>query len=199
FDHGKLNFKPPSGGGALDWHQDYAFYPHTNQDMLAIGIMIEDCTPENGPLMVIPGSHRGRGGIGGGPIYDHHQGEMFVGGVPSRALGGLDAAAVALTAPAGSVSIHHTATLHASTANRSESNRPLLLYNYFAADAYPVFYQPDWSSWTGRLLRGEEVTVPRYDPLPCKVPQPVVRAASESLTGSIFDVQQGLEGGAVLT
>ncbi|MEM0945316.1 MAG: phytanoyl-CoA dioxygenase family protein, partial [Pseudomonadota bacterium] len=168
FDHGKLNFKPPSGGGALDWHQDYAFYPHTNQDMLAIGIMIEDCTPENGPLMVIPGSHRGGGGIGGGPIYDHHQGEMFVGGVPSRALGGLDADAVALTAPAGSVSIHHTATLHASTANRSESNRPLLLYNYFAADAYPVFYQPDWSSWTGRLLRGEEVSVPRYDPLPCK-------------------------------
>ncbi len=22
FDHGKLNVKPPSGGGALDWHQD---------------------------------------------------------------------------------------------------------------------------------------------------------------------------------
>ena len=47
FDHGKLNFKPPSGGGALDWHQDYPFYPNTNTDMLAVGIMIEDCTPEN--------------------------------------------------------------------------------------------------------------------------------------------------------
>ncbi|MEM7508978.1 MAG: phytanoyl-CoA dioxygenase family protein [Pseudomonadota bacterium] len=199
FDHGKLNFKPPSGGGALDWHQDYAFYPQTNQDMLAVGIMIEDCTEENGPLMVIPGSHRGTGGIDGGPIYDHHQAGMFVGGVPASALDGLDAQAVALTAPAGSISIHHAATLHASTANRGRTNRPLLLYNYFANDAFPVHYTYDWQAFNTRILRGAEVSQPRYDPLPCKIPQPVPKAADDSLTGSIFAVQQGLEGGAVLT
>lgn len=199
FDHGKLNFKPPSGGGALDWHQDYAFYPQTNQDMLAVGIMIEDCTEENGPLMVVPGSHRGTGGIGGGPIYDHHQTGMFVGGVRSAALNGLDADAVALMAPAGSISIHHAATLHASTANRGRTNRPLLLYNYFANDAFPVHYTHDWQAFNARILRGEAVFQPRYDPLPCKIPQPVPKAADDSLTGSIFAVQQGLEGGAVLT
>ncbi|MEM9043783.1 MAG: phytanoyl-CoA dioxygenase family protein [Pseudomonadota bacterium] len=199
FDHGKLNFKPPSGGGALDWHQDYAFYPYTNQDMLAVGIMIEDCTEENGPLMVIPGSHRNKQGIDGGPIFDHHQNGVFVGGVKSHAMGGLDETAVALTAPAGSISIHHTATFHASTANRGTKNRPLLLYNYFAADAFPVYYNYDWSAFNARLLRGEVVHAPRYDPLPCKVPQPLPQAAADSLSGSIYDAQAQLEGGAILS
>jgi hypothetical protein len=36
-DHGKLNFKPPAGRGAVEWHQDWAFYPHTNDDILAAG------------------------------------------------------------------------------------------------------------------------------------------------------------------
>ena len=51
----KLNTKAP--GQAVEWHQDWAFYPHTNDDLLAFGIMLEDVTPDNGPLMVIPGSH----------------------------------------------------------------------------------------------------------------------------------------------
>ena len=64
FDHSKLNFKPAGGNAKIEWHQDWAFYPHTNDDLLAVGVMIEDCTPENGPLMVIPGSHKGE-------VYDH--------------------------------------------------------------------------------------------------------------------------------
>lgn len=191
FDHGKLNFKPPSGGGALDWHQDYAFYPNTNTDMLAVGIMIEDCTPQNGPLMVIPGSHRG-------PVFDHHQSGVFVGGVPSDILGGLDAKAVALTAPAGSISIHHTLTLHASTANRGTANRPLLLNNYFATDAFPVFAAYDWEPFNARILRGETVYAPRYAPAVCKMPVPTPVPREQYATGSIFDLQKGLEGGAIM-
>lgn len=34
----KLNTKAPGGGAAVEWHQDWAFYPHTNDDMLAIGV-----------------------------------------------------------------------------------------------------------------------------------------------------------------
>ena len=61
FDHSKLNFKPSGGKAAIQWHQDWAFYPHTNDSLLAVGVMIEDCTAENGPLMVIPESHKGPG------------------------------------------------------------------------------------------------------------------------------------------
>ena len=60
YQTGKLNMKAAGYGAAVEWHQDWAFYPHTNDDLLAIGIYLDDCGPDNGPLMVIPGSHRGR-------------------------------------------------------------------------------------------------------------------------------------------
>ena len=55
----KLNTKAPGGGAAVEWHQDWAFYPHTNDDLLAIGLILADVDEANGPLMVIPGSHKG--------------------------------------------------------------------------------------------------------------------------------------------
>lgn len=192
FDHGKLNFKPPAGSGALDWHQDFAFYPQTNDDMLAVGVLIEDCGPENGPLMVIPGSHKK-------PMWDHHQGGVFVGGVKAADLGAEVEKAVALTAPAGSITIHHCRTLHGSTENRGRTNRPLMLFNYFAADAFPIFHGYDWDEFNGRLLRGAVVTVPRVVPLACKVPYPAPKPSGRYSTGSIYDLQEELVGGAILT
>ena len=55
--HGsKLNMKAARYGSPVEWHQDWAFYPHTNDDILAVGVMLDDCDVENGPLMVVPGS-----------------------------------------------------------------------------------------------------------------------------------------------
>src|SRR5438552_9120209 len=56
----KLNMKAAHYGSPVEWHQDWAFYPHTNDDILAIGVMLDDMDLENGPLMVVPGSHRAR-------------------------------------------------------------------------------------------------------------------------------------------
>ena len=36
----KLNMKSAGYGAAVEWHQDYAFYPHTNDDILAIGVVL---------------------------------------------------------------------------------------------------------------------------------------------------------------
>ncbi len=53
--HGsKINLKSPRYGSPVEWHQDWAFYPHTNDDLLAVGIMLDDCTSDNGPLLVVP-------------------------------------------------------------------------------------------------------------------------------------------------
>ena len=79
FDISKLNLKAAGFGSPVEWHQDWAFYPHTNDDLAAVGIMIDDFTPDNGSMLVIPGSHTG-------PIYDHHAKGHFVGGIdPSPA------------------------------------------------------------------------------------------------------------------
>src|SRR3546814_4689840 len=45
----KLNMKSAGYGAAVEWHQDWAFYPHTNDDILAVGVIIDDMSEENGP------------------------------------------------------------------------------------------------------------------------------------------------------
>ena len=47
FHNNKLNMKNPSHGAAVEWHQDWAFYPHTNDDLLEVGIALDDMTEEN--------------------------------------------------------------------------------------------------------------------------------------------------------
>ena len=113
--HGsKINIKAPQGGAAVEWHQDWAFYPHTNDDVLAVGVMLDDCMMENGPLMILPGTHTG-------PVYDHHFDGYFAGAMDPTRYGLDPSKAVALTAPAGSMSFHHARVLHASAQNTSNA------------------------------------------------------------------------------
>ena len=186
FDHGKLNFKPPSGGAAVEWHQDWAFYPQTNDDMLAVGVMIEDCTLENGPLMVLPGSHKG-------PIYDHHTNGQFTGGINASHLRSELDKAVPVIAPAGSISIHHVRCLHGSTANQGAHNRPLLLFNYVAVDAFPIFHSYDWEAFNARILRGAPTFTPRLEAVPVRIHEPTVKT-DKYTTRSLFDLQKDMEG-----
>src|ERR1700733_8321326 len=41
YDTGKLNLKSAGYGAPIEWHQDWAFYPHTNDDLAAVGIMLD--------------------------------------------------------------------------------------------------------------------------------------------------------------
>ena len=176
FDHSKLNFKPPDGKAKIEWHQDWAFYPHTNDNLLAVGIMIEDCNIENGPLMVLPKSHKG-------PIYNHHKEGVFCGAVETNCIKNVSDA-IALTAPAGSISIHHVRTLHASAENYSASDRPLLLFSYSAVDAFPVFSSFALEEYDRKIIRGKPTVIPRSDNIPMRLPLPRKVGAS-----SIFDDQ----------
>ena len=59
FHHSKLNFKWAEGGEEVKWHQDIQYWPHTNYSPLTIGTYLHDVGPDQGPLGVIPGSHKG--------------------------------------------------------------------------------------------------------------------------------------------
>ena len=64
--HGsKLNMKSARYGSPVEWHQDWAFYPHTNDDILAIGVLLDDTDISNGPMLVSPGTHTGE-------VWNHH-------------------------------------------------------------------------------------------------------------------------------
>src|SRR5579864_1864312 len=44
---GKLIMKPAHHGAPIEWHQDWAGYPHTNDDLLSIGVPLDDVGLEN--------------------------------------------------------------------------------------------------------------------------------------------------------
>lgn len=173
----KLNLKSPEYGSPVEWHQDWAFYPHTNDDVLAVGIAIDDMMLENGCLMVAPGSHRST-------LHDHHQDGYFVGAVASD---GLPDEAVPIELGAGDISIHHARLLHGSAPNTSDRPRRFLLFEYAAADAWPLVGFSDWQEFNRRLLCGEPTLAPRLAPVPVRIPLP-----THPRGGSIYEVQSTL-------
>src|SRR5262249_34704295 len=56
--HTKLHNKPPSVGSPFPMHQDYPFFPHGGDSMMAAIVHVDDATVENGCLCVVPGSHK---------------------------------------------------------------------------------------------------------------------------------------------
>ena len=175
----KLNMKSPEFGSPVEWHQDWAFYPHTNDDLLAVGVCMDDMMLINGCLLVIPGSHKG-------PIYSHHEDGHFVGAV-SEDIPNADKA-VPLEVKAGGITIHHARTLHASALNKSAHPRRLLLFQYCAVDAWPIGGAGEWDKFNDNILRGEPINRPRLADVPVLMPLP------PSLKGgSIYETQTVLK------
>jgi ectoine hydroxylase-related dioxygenase (phytanoyl-CoA dioxygenase family) len=156
FHHSKLNLKSGHIGAPVEVHQDAAFYPHSNDDVLAVGLLLDDATAENGAMAVLPGSHRG-------PIYSHFDAHgRFVGCVQAADLARLDRrGAVLLDLPAGSIHIHHYRLVHWSAPNTSPGDRRLLINSYAAADAVNLAPDLTGSPMYGRLVRGTWPTVAR--------------------------------------
>ena len=178
--HTKINAKHPGGSGHVEWHADWGYYPHTNDDLLEIIIALDPSTEASGCLKVLPGSHRG-------PALDHTENGRFVGAVP---VGSFDPQhAVSIELEPGDISIHHVRLLHGSGPNRSRHQRRLLLQGYAAADAWPLMaqHQPsDWPAWDERILRGRPSVEARMTPCPVKVPLPAAPALG------LFEIQRGL-------
>ncbi|MEO6434230.1 MAG: phytanoyl-CoA dioxygenase family protein [Tepidisphaeraceae bacterium] len=55
--HSKLNMKPAKVGSAVEWHQDMAYFPRTNDDLVTTLVYLDDATEENGCLQVLPRHH----------------------------------------------------------------------------------------------------------------------------------------------
>ena len=181
----KLNMKSAGFGAAVEWHQDFAFYPHTNDDVLAVGVLIDDMAEENGPLMVFPGTQKG-------PILEHHSDGVFIGAVDLAANGFSLDDATRLMGPAGSISIHHGRVLHGSALNASDRDRRMLFFEIMAADAFPVMGSMTTfdgiEDYDRRMLCGDPTLEPRLEPVPVRVPLPLPAKA-----GSIYEVQGGLK------
>jgi len=180
----KLNLKSAGYGAPVEWHQDWAYYPYTNQDVLALGVLLDDFTEDNGAMMVVPGSHQG-------PIHDHHSNGRFCGAMDPAVTGFDFGKAVKLIAPAGSVTLHHARTVHGSAPNTSGASRNFLLYEAMAADAWPLAgtFAPftDLEEFNSRILCGEPTLQPRLEAVPVRIPLPKPLDPS-----SLYQAQKGL-------
>lgn len=180
--HGnKLNMKSAEYGSPVQWHQDFAFYPHTNDDLLAVGMALDDCLVENGCMLMVPGSHRW-------PVLDHHQEGYFVGAIDADRLGVDLGAAVPVPVHSGGITLHHCRTLHGSAANTSPYPRRLFLLEMAAVDAWPCRGVTDMEEFNGRIWRGEPTSSYRVKEMDIRVPLP-----RHEREGSIYEIQTPLK------
>ena len=182
FDTAKLNLKSANYGAAVEWHQDWAFYPHTNDDLAAVGVMMDDMELANGPLLIVPGTHTG-------PVFDHHADGRFCGAMDPGACDLDFSRAIPLTGPAGSITVHHVRAVHGSAVNTSNKDRRLLLFQFRAADAWPLMLPPkDLAAYDALMVSGASSITPRVAPVPVRLPLPPA-----DLQGSIYENQKALK------
>jgi ectoine hydroxylase-related dioxygenase (phytanoyl-CoA dioxygenase family) len=169
--HCKLNWKPPAiGAGAVEWHQDFPFFPHSNYDLLACMFLLDDATPENGCMRIIPGSHQR------GPVDHYEPGGRFTGRCTNPADYERDVRegnVVDLVVPAGSMTVHHCCTIHASYPNRSTTPRRGLVYQIAAGDAIQL---------GGNLHKVWGIFLQGQDPLQARFPDGTVHRLPAPLT-----------------
>jgi len=130
-----VNNKAPFNGDMWYWHQDYPTYRADDHiaecRMVNALIFLDEVTQFNGPLMVVPGSHRMESewpdeSTQGTSYKIRYSGTGVIEAEVQR--GGI----VAPTGPAGSVIFMHPNVLHASGSNLSPWRRRVISLTYNA-------------------------------------------------------------------
>ena len=178
--HCKINLKLPGTHTEVRYHQDFAYTPHTNDDVVTALLMLDHMTTENGCLMVVPGSHRG-------PVYSLFDGERFRGFIAPDEERTLREREELILGRAGSVCLMHTRLAHGSEPNRSASPRGLYICVYSAADAFPIARNPMPNRNEGMIVRGRPTRRARLSEATIELPEQPVRA-------SFFTVQEEASG-----
>jgi phytanoyl-CoA hydroxylase len=119
----KVVFKDHAVDYESPWHQDWAYWGGSHK--ISVWIALDEATPENGCLRILPGSHRA-------PVeHDQARNVPGFGNRLDPAVRGLDMSrAVTLPAKPGTAIFFHDLTLHASLPNRSGKDRRALIVTY---------------------------------------------------------------------
>ena len=164
FHHSKINAKLPNTSTTVKWHQDFPFTPHTNDDMLTALLMIGEVTMENGPLLVVPGSHKE-------DLFSHWENGKFVGKVSDDIESEKCQQFVPCIGKPGSICFMHSRLLHSSGPNKSDLPRYLFISVYKAEDAHALSPNPLPSKHEGALVKGAISGNVRLTPNPVQLPE----------------------------
>ena len=164
--HSKLNMKPAGVGSPVGWHQDLAYFPHTNDDLVSTLVYLDEATEENGCLQVLPRHHH--------HFFDHTAADgTFAGMITEDLSKNRFGRPVPLAAPAGSVIFMHCVLPHSSLPNRSSHPRRTLILEYRAADSLPLYFGPmtRLTEQMARPMRGKPARFARFGSLAPLLPQ----------------------------
>lgn len=162
--HTKINSKLPGARTTVKWHQDFPFTPHSNDDLVTALLMVDEVTERNGPLKVLPGSHRGS-------IHSIWHDGKFTGAVEEAIAEECERDSVLSIGSAGSVCLMHTRLLHGSSPNQSDKPRTLAISVYSAEDAIAYSPSPMPTKFEGLMVRGSRTNSMRSIGYEISLPQ----------------------------
>lgn len=147
--------------GFFSWHQDVAYYGIEPSDAHVAWIALDNSDSENGCLRLIPRSHEG-------PVILHNstsqEGNFLRVGqeIPRNLINESDA--INIEQKAGTMSVHHAKTFHASNPNTSDRRRCGLIASFISPHIkqgrlymkQKVSSDYNWKPFTTVLVRGED-------------------------------------------
>ena len=155
----RMNYKPGFRGKEFYWHSDFETW-HVEDGMprmraLSMTVLLTENTPYNGPLMLMPGSHRHYVTCVGETPANHYRKSLKKQeyGVPNDELLtrlASDGGIVAPTGPAGTVIVFDCNTMHGSSSNITPFPRSnaFIVYNALSnrleAPFGPAVPRPDF-------------------------------------------------------
>ncbi|MGN9843293.1 phytanoyl-CoA dioxygenase family protein [Nonomuraea sp. H19] len=149
--------KPPFSGKPVLWHQDGAYWPLEPMRVVTLWLAVDESTPENGCMRVIPGSHKE-------DLHELRQRDDIDNVLGSESAVTVDESkAVDLVLAPGDVEVHHPNILHASTANTSPKRRCGLTIRYIPTSTRITSEEQPFVS--ALLFRGDP-GVNVYQPFP---------------------------------
>lgn len=129
-------FKPPHVGSEKGLHQDSAYYPVRPYDQVTTWIALDDATPENGCMEVLPGGHTDG-------LLEHETQDYETDIVIPEDLGEMER----LPMEAGDVLFQHSLLPHRTAANTTDRWRRAMIFMYMDARSrftVPEAERPAW-------------------------------------------------------
>ncbi|MCU1439265.1 MAG: Phytanoyl-CoA dioxygenase [Rhodoglobus sp.] len=149
--------KPAFIGQPVLWHQDAAFWPLEPMEVVTLWLAIDDSTPENGCVRLVPGSQT----MKIEPMKDASDTENVLG--QEIAVDVDESQAADMILRSGDVEVHHPMIVHGSNANTSPRRRAGLTIRYIPTTTRITGdQQPFPSAFWLRGKRGDN----QYQPTP---------------------------------
>ena len=153
--------KPPRGGEPVLWHQDGSYWPLDPMEVVTLWLAVDDSTPENGCMRVIPGSYKSELA----PVLPRTDiANVLSSGMDESLVDSAKATDVVLCA--GDVSIYHPNIVHGSNSNFSDRRRCGLTIRYIPTTTRILTGENECFP-SAFLLRGKSVPgINQYNPWP---------------------------------